>query len=233
MAFNPKSTLTIKNNGLKIALYGESGVGKTWQISTLDSPFIISSEKGLLTLSSLGMDIPYVEISSLKDLQEAREYLNSDEYYDAYNTLVIDSVTEIADIILQKEKENTKDGRQAYGSAQDQVIRELREFFNIEEKDIVMIFKSGRVEDQDTLRTSYIPIAVSDKFSSRIPYLFDEVLALRVRKDSEGQITRYIQAFNDGNYSCKDRSGQLYPEEEASLGEIIRVIKGAKGEGKE
>lgn len=59
-----------------------------------------------------------------------------------YNTLVIDSVTEIADIILQKEKENTRDGRQAYNRAQDQVIRELRKFFNIEGKDIVMIFKS-------------------------------------------------------------------------------------------
>ena len=224
MAFNPKSTLDISQNGIKIALFGESGVGKTWQIGTLRRPFIISSEKGLLTLNSLGLDIPYVEVTNMDELKEARIALSKD-HYDDYDTLVIDSVTEIAELCLSALKKSTKDKRQAYGDTQDQVSDELRNFFSITGKDIVMIFKSGRIEDKDTGKVSYAPIANNDKFSAKIPYLFDEVLALRVGKNNEGNISRYIQTQNDGTYACKDRSGFLYQEEEANLGQIIEIIK--------
>lgn len=225
MAFNPRSTLNISQNGIKIALFGESGTGKTWQISTLQRPFIISTEKGLLTLSALGLDIPFVEVSSMDELKEARKAL-SEDYRGEYDTLVIDSVTEIAEICLADLKENSKDPRKAYLDTQDAISRELRAFFNIEDKDIVMIFKSGRIEDKDTNRVSYAPVVNNDKFSAKIPYLFDEVLALRSMKDADGNISRYIQTVNDGIYACKDRSGKLYPTEEADLGQIIDIIRG-------
>ncbi len=225
MAFNPRSTLDISQNGIKIALFGESGTGKTWQISTLRRPFIISTEKGLLTLSTLGLDIPFVEVSSMDEFKEAKKAL-SEDYRGEYDTLVIDSVTEIAEICLADLKENSKDPRKAYLDTQDAISRELRAFFNIEDKDIVMIFKSGRIEDKDTNRVSYAPVVNNDKFSAKIPYLFDEVLALRSMKDSDGNITRYIQTVNDGIYTCKDRSGKLYPTEEADLGQIIDIIRG-------
>ncbi len=233
MAFNPKTTLDISQNGIKVALFGESGVGKTWQISTLRRPFIISSEKGLLTLNALGLDIPYVEVSTMDELKEARSALSNEEYASTYDTLVIDSVTEIAELCLSDLKTKTADPRKAYLDTQDAVSRELRAFFNIEDKDIVMIFKSGRIEDKDTNRVSYAPIVNNDKFSAKIPYLFDEVLALRTGKDTDGNVTRYIQTVNDGNYACKDRSGKLYPTEEADLGQIIDVIRQEKNNGEE
>jgi len=230
MAFNPKSTLDISQNGIKIALFGESGAGKTWQISTLRRPFVISTEGGLLTLVRSGKDIPYVEARTVEELAEARIALNSDDYYDSYDTIVIDSVSELADLHMMKIKgEGKARGWDIYTQTQDKVNEELRKFFSIEGKDIVMIFKLGRIEDKDTGRVSYSPFVNSSNFSSKIPYLFNEVLAMRSQKtaDKDGNpyIDRWIQCVNDGRWACKDQSGYLADEEYADLGYIIDKIR--------
>ena len=230
MAFNPKSTLDINQNGIKIALFGESGAGKTWQISTLRRPFVISTEGGLLTLVRSGKDIPYVEARTVEELAEARIALNSDDYYDSYDTIVIDSVSELADLHMMKIKgEGKARGWDIYTQTQDKVNEELRKFFSIEGKDIVMIFKLGRIEDKDTGRVSYSPFVNSSNFSSKIPYLFNEVLAMRSQKtaDKDGNpyIDRWIQCANDGRWACKDQSGYLADEEYADLGYIIDKIR--------
>lgn len=230
MAFNPKSTLDISQNGIKIALFGESGAGKTWQISTLRRPFVISTEGGLLTLARSGKDIPYVEVRTVEELTEARIALDSDEYYDSYDTIVIDSVSELADLHMMKIKgEGKARGWDIYTQTQDKVNEELRNFFSIEGKDIVMIFKLGRIEDKDTGRVSYSPFVNSSNFSSKIPYLFNEVLAMRSQKtaDKDGNpyIDRWIQCVNDGRWACKDQSGYLADEEYADLGYIIDKIR--------
>lgn len=236
MAFNPQSTLNITQNGIKIALFGESGIGKTWQISTLRRPFIISTEGGLLTLARSGRDIPYVEVRTVEELREARIALDSDEYFDTYDTIVIDSVSELADLHMMRIKgEGRAKGWDTYTQTQDVVNEELRNFFSLatEGKDIVMIFKLGRVEDKNTGRVAYSPFINSSNFSTKIPYLFNEVLAIRAQKttDKEGNpfIDRWIQCANDGSWACKDQSGYLADEEYADLGYIIDKIRN-KGE---
>lgn len=222
---NPKTTRTISIDGLKIALFGESGAGKTFQIASLDSPIIISAEKGLLTLQMLGVDIPYIEVHSFEELCEAYSYITAEENIGTWKTLVIDSVSEVAEVVLADNKKTSKDPRKAYSDMMDDVMDAIRGFMNIPGKDIVMIFKSGRIADADTGRTAYSPYTPSDKFAAKMPYLFDEVLAVRSQKDADGNIQRYIQTVNDGNWNCKDRSGILEPYEVADLGAIIRKIK--------
>lgn len=43
MAINPKRLSAVTVDGIKVALFGESGAGKTYQIASLDRPFIISA----------------------------------------------------------------------------------------------------------------------------------------------------------------------------------------------
>ncbi len=225
MAINPKRLSSVTVDGIKIALFGESGVGKTFQIASLDRPFIISAEKGLLTLKRLGVDFPYIEVHSFEELCETYTYITAEENIGTWQTLVIDSVSEVAEVVLSDYKKTNKDPRKAYGDMMDDVMDAVRGFMNIEGKDMVFIFKSGRIADADTGRTTYSPYTPSDKFAAKMPYLFDEVLALRSQKDADGNIQRYIQTVNDGNWNCKDRSGMLEPYEVADLGALIRRIK--------
>lgn len=228
MSFNPKKVSSITSRGIKVALFGDSGVGKTWQIRTLNRPFVVSAEKGLLTLSRYAEaeGILYGEIKSMADLKECRIWLQNNP--DEYETIVLDSVSEIAEICLAEAKKSNKDSRKAYGDMMDIVMEEIKAFLNIEDKDMVFIFQNGRIEDSDSGKVLYSPITPSTKFAAKMPYLFDEVLAVRARpvKDEEGntQIDRYIQCQNDGVWNCKDRSGYLYIEENADLGALLRII---------
>ena len=60
-----------------------------------------------------------------------------------------------------------------------------------------------------------------------VGYFFDEVMALRVEKDAEGNPTRWLQTSRDYNYEAKDRSGTLEMFESPDLSAISAKIRGA------
>jgi hypothetical protein len=65
-----------------------------------------------------------------------------------------------------------------------------------------------------------------NKTGQALPYLFDEVLALRVERDAEGVTKRALMCDSDGLWLAKDRSGKLDAWEAPDLGAIIAKIGG-------
>jgi hypothetical protein len=59
-----------------------------------------------------------------------------------------------------------------------------------------------------------------------IAYFFDEVFALRVHTDDEGNIQRWLQTSANGSYTAKDRSGALDLFEPCDLSHIANKILG-------
>lgn len=101
-----KRTSQITNNGITVLVYGQSGVGKTTLIKTLPGKvLILSAEAGLLSLKDT--DIEYVDIRTLDDLTEAYSYILSN--ITEYNCIVLDSLSEIAEVVLANEKRTNKD----------------------------------------------------------------------------------------------------------------------------
>ena len=103
--------------GIKLLVYGESGVGKTQLCSTAPDPIIISAESGLMTLRKF--KLPFIEIKTVQDLNDAYEWCMSSKESSKYKTICIDSISEIAEVLLVSEKAKTKDPRKAYGEVQD------------------------------------------------------------------------------------------------------------------
>lgn len=64
------------------------------------------------------------------------------------------------------------------------------------------------------------------KLAQQIPYMFDEVFALRVEVDEDKQKYRVLQTSRDAKYEAKDRSGLLDEFERPSLRRIKKKIKG-------
>lgn len=220
-----KSTNEIVTTGLKVLVYGQAGAGKTTLIKTLPDPIILSAESGLLSLRNA--NLPYVEVTNVKDLQEIFAWLTGSAEGQQYKSVALDSISEIAEVVLSEEKALTKDGRQAFGNTQDRVTALIRDFRDLPGRHV---YFSAKVEKQlnEMGQLLHSPAMPGQKLAQALPYFFDEVFALRVSTDKDGNISRALQCASDGIWTAKDRSGALGQWEPADLGHIISKIGGSE-----
>ena len=220
MSISLKRTRDLAANGVKLLVYGQAGAGKTSLIRTLPTPLVLSAEAGLLSIQDA--DLPYIEIKCVEDLREAYSYIMSEEGA-AFESIALDSISEIAEVILNAEKKIAKDPRQAYGAMQEQISDLIRAFRDIPGKHVYMSAKLEKSTDEMG-RILYAPSMPGNKTGQQLPYFFDEVLALRVERDAEGNVQRALMCDSDGLWQAKDRSGKLAAWEAPSLGAIVEKI---------
>lgn len=222
MAISIKRTRDLTKSGVKLLVYGAAGAGKTSLITTLPKPIVLSAEAGLLSIQDA--DLPFIEINTLDDLRQAYVYITSDSGAD-YESVALDSISEIAEVVLNAEKKVAKDPRQAYGAMQEQVSDLIRAFRDLPGKHVYMSAKLEKSQDEMG-RMLYAPSMPGNKVGQSLPYFFDEVLALRVEKDADGNTQRALMCDTDGLWAAKDRSGKLSSWEAPDLGAIIEKIGG-------
>ena len=220
MAISLKRTGGLSANGVKLLVYGAAGAGKTSLIKTLPDVVVLSAEGGLLSIQDA--DLPYLEITSMQDLQEAYSWVMESDY----KSVALDSISEIAEVCLSHEKKVNKDPRAAYGSMQEQMADIIRTFRDIPGRHVLMTAKLEKTQDEMG-RVLYSPSMPGNKTGQALPYFFDEVMALRVEKTPEGKTERALMCDSDGLWLAKDRSGKLEPYEAPDLGAIIAKIGGA------
>lgn len=223
MAIQVKTTGCFAANGVKILVYGQAGAGKTSLIKTLPNPIILSAEGGLLSIQDA--DLPYIEIKTMADLGEAYQWLVGTDEGKAFESVALDSISEIAEVVLNTEKKNSKDPRQAYGAMQEQMTDLIRAFRDLPNRHVYFSAKMEKTQD-DMGRILYAPSMPGNKLGQALPFFFDEVLALRVERDAEGNTQRALMTNPDGIWQAKDRSGKLDAWMTPDLGEVIRAIKG-------
>lgn len=208
---------------LNILTYGQAGSGKTTLIKTLPAPIILSAESGLLSIAD--SDIPYIEIDSIDTLREAYTWLTSSDEAKDFQSVALDSISEIGEVCLASEKKNAKDPRQAYGALAETMGEIIRAFRDLPNRHVYFSAKVEKTQDESG-RVLYAPSMPGTKVGQSLPYFFDEVLALRVEKDAEGVTQRALMCDSDGLWQAKDRSGKLSAWQPPDLGEIIRIIRG-------
>lgn len=222
MAIKLKSTRGLNAQGVKLLVYGQAGAGKTSLIKSLPSPVVLSAEGGLLSIADA--DIPFIEINSMETLEEALGWCASPEA-EQFQSIALDSISEIAEVILVHEKRIAKDPRQAYGAMQDAMSYVIRAFRDLPGKHVYFSAKLEKSQDEMG-RILYAPSMPGNKTGQQLPYFFDEVLALRVEKDAEGGTQRALMCDSDGLWVAKDRSGRLDAWEAPDLGQLIAKIGG-------
>lgn len=213
------NTKDIAAKYINVLVHAPAGSGKTRLCGTTGGkPLIISAESGLLSLR--GQDIDVAEITSMADLQEVYLMLTKDTKYD---WVCLDSISEIAEVVLSSEKGKTKDPRAAYGEMQNIMTALIRSFRDLP-KNVYMSAKQDKVKDDVTGGLIFGPSAPGQKIPVALPYFFDEVFALHSWKDAEGKIQRALQTQGDAQYVAKDRSGSLDLAEPPDLGAIYKKI---------
>jgi len=223
MAINIRRTGGLTASGVKLLVYGQAGAGKTSLIKTLPAPIVLSAEGGLLSIQDA--DLPFIEISDMETLREAWKWLYESAEAKEYQSVALDSISEIAEVVLNAEKKATKDPRQAYGAMQEQMADIIRAFRDLPGRHVYMSAKLEKTQDEMG-RVLYAPSMPGNKTGQSLPYFFDEVLALRVEKDAEGSTQRALMCDSDGLWLAKDRSGKLEAWEAPDLGAIIAKMGG-------
>jgi len=226
------------NNGIKLLVYATSGIGKTVLCATAPAPVVLSAESGLLSLTrknierifgvntpGITYDIPVMKINTIEDLQEAYLLCRDNPQMKQFKTLCLDSITEIAEQVLNNAKRTNKDPRQAYGVLIEKMQTIIRDFRDLPGYNVYMAAKAEPMKDELTGIVKTGPAMPGSKLGHQLPYFFDEVLRLAVGKDPKTQQTyRYLQTQPDLQYEAKDRSGALDQMEMPHLTHIFNKI---------
>lgn len=211
------------DQGVKILVYGDAGIGKTVLASTLPTPVILSAESGLLSLRKVS--IPVIQINSVTDLQDAYNWATQSAEARQFESIALDSLTEIAEQVLNNAKRQVKDPRQAYGELIEKMESVIRLFRDLPNKHVYMSAKMEPMKDELTGVVTYGPSMPGAKLGPKLPYFFDFVFRLGINQTQDGQKYRFLQTQPELKYNAKDRSGALDPVEMPNLTHIINKVR--------
>lgn len=230
----------IADNGIKILVHGPAGTGKTVLSATTNAKtLLINAEAGLLSLKNAVDDPRITTVNDISHITVAT-ITNIQDLYEVYDSLVanpgdfewvnLDSISEIAEVVLSYEKAQTKDPRKAYGELQEQLTSLLRAFRDLPNYNVCMTCKQQMTKDEYSGITMYGPALPGTKLPQQVAYLFDEVFAMRAERNEQGELVRSLQTERDMQYEAKDRSGKLAMYEIPSLQVIHDKIRGVTPE---
>lgn len=192
----------------KILIYGDAGSGKTTMAGTLPGRILVASaEDGLRSLSLFPEEdrarIDVVSVATTDDLREVYAALKKGEV--SYDWLVVDSVSEIAEMMLREAKSKTKDPRQAYTGVEDDVTAVFRSFRDLP-LGVLFLAKEHvtKLQISEEVEVDRFGLLMpGQRLTTNVPHLVDEVWRLTVK----GKGARVIITDNDGRSRAKSRHG--------------------------
>lgn len=227
-------------SGVKVLVYSGAGYGKTVLTATLPTPVLISAESGTLSLKKANLErlfgvgnphiayhVPTIVIHTYEDFVDAYNWCLRSAEARAFQSIALDSISDMAEAVLNNAKRLVKDPRQAYGELIEKMETKVRDFRDLQGKHVYFAAKLSPFKDELSGTVKYGPSMPGQKLGPSLPYFFDEVFALRIGKDQQGNSYRFLQTQPDIQYEAKDRSGALAPVEHPHLGYLFSKILGA------
>lgn len=229
-----------QSSGVKLLVYGSAGIGKTVLTATLPAPILISAESGELSLRQNNLrrifgdnaqgicyNMPMIEVKTVEDLTDAYNWCSRSAEARQFASVGLDSLSEIAEVVLNNAKRQVKDPRQAYGELLEKMETLIRYFRDLPGKHVYMAAKMEPHKDELTGIVKYGPSMPGSKLGAKLPYFFDEVFRLGINKTPQGETYRFLQTQPDLQYEAKDRSGALASIEPPNLTQLFSKILGA------
>jgi len=224
---------------VKALIYGDSGVGKTVLAGTSPKPLIIDVEGGTLSLRQFGIKADVVRVKDFSAMREIRDELQKTENQGRWETVIIDSLTELqrrsmeAVMKLTVAQNSKRDpdvpGIGEYGKNGEVIRKVIRQFRDLP-MHVIFVCLQLDMTDSDT----GLPIArpmLQGKLASEVPQYMDMVGHLTVRQSvEEGNVRkdRVLNIDHGGRFSAKNRLGGLPPQVvNPNFSEIISRSLGA------
>jgi hypothetical protein len=226
-------------------VFGKPGSGKTTLLKTLiplgEPILFLSVEAGHLVLKNVKVDMIDMTVDDngkllpagerLKALRRVYTFLQTDEARNKYKWIFIDSLTEIAQNIVEGLQSDPKyqDEKMAlrmWGVYTQELKTLIKAFRDLPHYNVVVTALAE--EDKDEMGSLVTGVMMQGKISQQVPAWFDEVFYLSARKDKEGKEIRKLLTSATDRVIAKDRSGALEQLEEPDLAKVVNKIRGEK-----
>lgn len=213
-----------QNFGVKAIIYGPAGTGKTPLLNSAPRPVLLATEAGLLSMR--GSNIPTYEAYTSQRVDEFFKWFFGSTETKNFDTLGIDSGSQIADIYLnaalsgKSSSGNKKHGMAAYGEMATNTMEHLRTLYYTRYKHVYMICKEQIADiDFQSLRRPYFPGQV---LPIDVPHLYDFIIRL-AKTNVPGFIgeTLAFQCNGAINIMARNRTGNLNDFEEPHFGKLV------------
>lgn len=214
----------LKATGISAIVYGESGIGKTHFCGTLPGKtLVIAAEANGIKTLARAAHADDIEVAYLpepgKTIEETSDKLN--KFFDAlmirdmaYDNIVLDSATELANYLLIQKTDPAKNGgmpaMKTYGEVQfamKRYLRILRDLAEIKGKNVIVISLEAELilaQNSDAQMSKTHPALSGKKLSPEAEGLFDIVAHLEKKPDG----TRGFRLEGNEQFVAKDRFGR-------------------------
>jgi len=217
--FVPASTLAQKY-GVKIIGYGPPGGGKTPLMKTAPSACLLVTEPGMMTMRD-AHNIPAYPAFTFDRIDQFKQMVihNSNEIRQ-FDTICIDSISQLAEIAVQHYMKKFSHGLKAYGAMSEFCMEFFDALYFMPQKHVYLVCKETTVEVEGAMmRKPYFP---GNDLNVKVPHRYDEVLHIggHVIPGVAG-LTPSIRTKQDFNTFARDRSGKLAEFEPMDLTALI------------
>lgn len=227
-SLKPASSLA-RRFGVKSIIYGKPGSGKTPLMNSAPRPCLLVTEPGMLSMRN--SNIPAFEAYTVPLIIEFFDWFLGSADTKAFDTLGVDSISQVAEIILTAENKAQKHGLKAYGTMSEKVMDLLNKLYYMPQKHIVLIAKQGYFENgrstviQDgTVVTEPVmqarPFFPGKDLNVKVPHLFDNVMQL-CEVNMRGQNVKALRTRETPEAFARDRLGNLGEVEPPDLSALF------------
>lgn len=208
--------------GVKAVIYGPPGSAKTPVINSAPRPVLLATEPGLLSMR--GSNVPTWLAPTAKEIDEFCDWFFNSNESKNFDTLAIDSGTQMAETYLIKAEASNKHGLAAYGDMAEDTMKQFRRMYFMPQKHIYLIAKEVAAEENRML--SKKPYYPGRELPVKVPHLFDFILRLATHNvPGQGQVRafRCNQAIDE---MARNRTGNLNEFEPPDFGALIKKAMG-------
>lgn len=205
--------------GVKMLIHGGPGSGKTPMIKTAPRPVLCATEPGLLSLRD--WDGPVWEAYTVPRIEEFMRWITSSAEARNFDTVGIDSVSQMTEIKLAEALKENAHGLKAYGVMSDWTMPYLRDLFTMQQKHVYLIAKQFASDEGGGVmkKRPYFP---GKELNVKVPHLYDEILCAGTFTipGVQGE-QRAIRTLDSLTVAARDRSGKLDEFEPCDIGALI------------
>lgn len=206
--------------GVKAIIFGPPGAAKTPLIATCPRPVLLATEPGLLSLK--GSNVPTFQAFTTAAIEDFFKWFFSSEEVKNFDTLAIDSASQIADIYLQSilkgssKAGNKMHGQAAYGEMATKVMDHLRPLYYMQQKHAYVICKE--MQDDSGMKRPYFP---GKQLNIEIPHLYDFLFHLGIKNVPQAGQVLAFQCRQNLDVLARNRTGNLNEYEPPDFSALV------------